>query len=323
MAQPINTFDSYDQVGIHEDLNNLISDISPTDCPISSNAKKGTVKNRFYEWQQDQLADADDGNAYVEGDNETGDAITPTVRVGNHVQISKKKFTVSNTADAVDTAGRAKETGYQLIKHTKELKRDVEKIVCSNQASLGGNSNTPRQTAGLTAWLNTNANRGTGGSGGGFNSSTNVVDAATDGTLRAFEEDMLNDVMQQCYENGGAPSLVSVAPAAKRKLSTTLTGIATLQRDVNGSGQASVVGATDIYITDFGEVKIAPNRFQRARDIYMLDMDNISIEYLRKTHHEELAKTGDSETHVVRQEWGTCMKNELSSGIIADIDPTL
>ena len=323
MAQPTNTYDSYDQVGIREALNNIISDISPTDCPITSNAKKGKVKNRFFEWQQDELAAPDLGNAQIEGDDYEGLSLTPTVRVGNHVQISAKPVTISETADAVDTAGRAKETGYQLMKKAKELKRDVETITCSNQASLSGNGTTARQTAGLTAWLATNANRGTGGAAGGFNVNTSIVDAATDGTQRQFTEEMLNDVMEQCYINGGQPNLVSVHPTAKRKLSVTLEGIATLERAVNGPGQASVVGATDLYITDFGEVKIAPNRFQRDRDIYMLDMDQISIEYLRPLVQTELAKTGDSTRYLMTQEWGTCVKNEKACGIIADIDPTL
>ena len=49
MAQPSNTFDSYDAKGIREDLSDVIYDISPEETPFYSKCKKVTARNTFHE----------------------------------------------------------------------------------------------------------------------------------------------------------------------------------------------------------------------------------------------------------------------------------
>ena len=72
MAQPTNTFDTYDGANsIREDLADVIYNISPSETPFMSNAAKGTATNTLYEWQTDSLADAA-ANAQIEGDDYTG-----------------------------------------------------------------------------------------------------------------------------------------------------------------------------------------------------------------------------------------------------------
>ncbi len=44
MAQPSDTFDSYDAVGIREDLADIIYDISPTDTPCLTAFGRGDAK---------------------------------------------------------------------------------------------------------------------------------------------------------------------------------------------------------------------------------------------------------------------------------------
>ena len=53
MAQPSNTFDSYDVKGIREDLENVIYDISPEETPFYSSLKKVKASNTYHEWQTD------------------------------------------------------------------------------------------------------------------------------------------------------------------------------------------------------------------------------------------------------------------------------
>ena len=49
MAQPSNTFDSYDAVGIREDLSDVIYNISPEETPFYTKCRKTTARNTFVE----------------------------------------------------------------------------------------------------------------------------------------------------------------------------------------------------------------------------------------------------------------------------------
>ena len=119
MAQPTNTFDTYDSVGIREDLSDVIHNISPEETPFYSKSAKKAARNTFVEWQTDSLR-ASAANAHIEGDATTAEARTATTRLGNYTQIFKNAVVVSDSDDNVDNAGRAKEIAYQTLKiHTR------------------------------------------------------------------------------------------------------------------------------------------------------------------------------------------------------------
>src|SRR5690348_22766 len=164
MAKIANTFNTYETVGRREELSDAIYMISPEETPFMSNAGRGKVNNTFFEYQQDSLATPDNTNAQLEGDDQTTfDAVTPTVRPGNYVQISRKSVIISGTQEATDKAGRKSEKAYQLAKKSAELKRDMETILLSNQGAVAGATATARKTAGLPAWVKTNVDLGATG----------------------------------------------------------------------------------------------------------------------------------------------------------------
>ena len=92
-----NTFTRYAAKGIREDLANVIFNISPQTTPFVSNmTKRRSVKNTFFEWQTDSLAAAA-ANAQIDGDDLSGfTAVTPTARLGNYTQISRKDFVIAD-----------------------------------------------------------------------------------------------------------------------------------------------------------------------------------------------------------------------------------
>jgi hypothetical protein len=108
MAQPSNTFDSYDAVGIREDLSDVIHDVSPEDTPFYSACAKGKARNTYHEWMTDSLR-ASATNAHIEGDETTAEARTATTRLGNYTQIFKNAVIIPGTDEGLDKAGRAKE----------------------------------------------------------------------------------------------------------------------------------------------------------------------------------------------------------------------
>jgi len=124
MAQATNTFDSYDAVGIREDLEDVIYDVSPEETPFYSKCGKVKAANTLHEWQTDALSSSTT-NAHIEGDATTADARSATTRLGNYTQIFKNAVVIPDTDEGLAKAGRAKEIAYQVLKTAKEQKLDI------------------------------------------------------------------------------------------------------------------------------------------------------------------------------------------------------
>jgi len=311
MAQPTNTFDTYDSVGEREDLSDVIYSISPTDTPFLSSAAKTQATAVLHEWQTDSLASAVTNNAVIEGDEATLDASTATTRLSNSTQIMDKTVVITGTQESVDKAGRASELAYQIAKKAKELKRDMEATITGNIAEVTGGSSTARKMGTLGSWVVTNddlASDGASGAGAG-----NA--AHTDGTQRAFTEAQLKSVIKSVWNAGGDPSMVMVGPFNKQKLSG-FTGNSTR---FDAGADATLYTSVDVYASDFGQLQVVPNRFSRDRDAYVLDMEYWGIAFLRDFSMHELAKTGDSEKRQLLVEATLESRNEAASGLVADL----
>ena len=311
MAQPTNTFDTYDSVGEREDLSDVIYSIAPTDTPFLSSAAKTKATAVLHEWQTDSLAAAVTNNAVIEGDEATLDASTATTRLSNSSQIMDKTVVITGTQESVDKAGRASEIAYQIAKRAKELKRDMEATITGNIAEVAGNSSTARKMGTLGSWVTTNddlASDGASGAGAG-----NA--AHTDGTQRAFTESQLKSVIKSVWNAGGDPSMIMCGPFNKQKLSG-FTGNSTR---FDAGADATLYTSVDVYASDFGQLQVVPNRFSRDRDAYVLDMEYWGIAFLRDFSMHELAKTGDSEKRQLLVEATLESRNEAASGLIADL----
>lgn len=316
MAVTADTTQTYDVVGRREDLTDVIHDLSPTDTPFTNAIGKGSCSNTYHEWQTDALAAATDDNAVVEGDNPDNDALTATVRLGNYTQLSDKVIQVSSSQRASNNAGRGDELSYQLMKASKELKRDVEASLTSNNASVAGDaSTTARKSAGFEAWIQTNDSRGSGGGNTAF--SGGIQAAATDGTQRAFTEGLLKDVLQTTWENGGEPTMVMVG-AFNKKAMSSFSGIADQVRDT-GNKRATIVAAADVYVSDFGTLNIIPSRFSRSRSALIVDPSMWKLCYYQRYQTVDLAKTGHSDRKMLSVEYTLEACNEKSSGCVADL----
>lgn len=314
MAIVTNTFTTYDAVGIREDLANTISNISPEETPFMSNVGSESASNTFFEWQTDSLASTSTTPVINGDDVSSFDATSATTRLGNYTHIRRRTYVIADNLAAVDEAGRADEVAYQVAKRGKELKRDIETVLLDNNARVAGNSSTAPETAGLGAWIATNDSVGTGGAA----PTGDGTDARTDGTQRAFTEAMLKDVMQQAWTSGGNPSMLMVGAFNKQAVSA-FAGIAAQRYMAPSDSPTTIVGAADVYMSDFGTLTVVPNRFQRARDAWVLDPEYASVCYLRPIQKVDLAKTGDAEKGMLIAEFGLKVMNEAAHGIAADL----
>ena len=317
MAIVTNTFTTFDAKGIREDLSNVITNIAPEETPYMSNIGRESVSNSLYEWQTDTLASAA-ANKQLEGDDVTSfDAVTATVRLQNYAQISRKTIILSATEETVNKAGRRSELAYQIAKRGSELKRDQEFTMLNGAVAAAGNSTTARGTASLGAFVKTNVDMQTNGANPSYTTLPNS--ARTDGNVRTFTETILKNVIQQTWAAGGTPKMLMVGPVNKQRVSG-FSGIASSRFNIEGGARpATLVGAVDIYVSDFGNVQVMANRFQRERDAWVIDPDMAKMTTLRPYQQVELAKTGDAEKRMLIVEWGHKVLAENGLGLAADL----
>jgi hypothetical protein len=318
MTLASNAFTSYSAKGIRENLSDMIYDVSPTDTPGISNAGRGSIDNVLFEWQQDALAAAVTSNQQLEGDVVSGAvaATTATVRLGNYAEIAFKSFGVTGTEQRVKKAGRQDEVGYQAARKIKELKRDMESSLFKNAAANAGNATTARVSAGLGAWVKTNVDKASDGSNPSYTTLPNTP--RTDGTTRAFTETIAKAVFQLGFTNGAEFSTLLVG-AANKQVVSGFSGIATRSYNQSVAEPTKIIGASDVYVSDWGVVRVVADRFSRSRDAWFLDFNMISVDYLRPFTPIDLAKRGDAEEKMVLAEYGFRVNHEKGLGLAADL----
>jgi hypothetical protein len=322
MAQATGTTDTYDLVGIAEDVENIIFNISPTDTPVLSMAKKKKATATNHQWQTDSLAAAA-ANRAIEGDDSTYATAAPTTMLSNRTQITKKTVMVSGTADAVRKYGRAEEFAYQIAKRGKEIKRDMEFAITQNQASSVGGSGTARSSAGLESMIAGNrilpANSGTGTTPG---YSGGDWAAPTDGTATStLSETLLVSALEAAWTDGGDPSTIVLGSYQKRTVATFggASKFAGFYNPKQGASQGMVIGGVDLYVSDFGEHKLVLDRFMRTKTVLCLDPEYVSVAWLRPLKFEERAKTGDATRGELLGEWTLVAENPDAHAKIQDL----
>lgn len=295
--------------------------VSPEATPVMSAIRRFTATQRIHEWQRDSLASPNKDNAVIEGDDRTGTALTPTERVANTVQLFDKVAVVSTTQEKTKSAGRSSEMKYQIAKAMKELKRDMEAMILSDNVAVQGNSTTARKSAGLGALIYSNTSHGGSGATPAHTSGL-ATTAQTAGTPRAFAENQLKAVMQSIYTNSGEmPSIISLTPSHKAGFSA-FAGIASNRYNVNKGKQGVIVGGADVYMSDFGELTVVPNYVQATANsstAFILNPEYAGLAFLKGFGSEPLAKTGHTMKELVSAEATLVVTSEKAHGKIANL----
>ena len=295
MANVTGTYQTYDQVGKRQDIEDIIYDITPTMTPFTSSIGTSTASATIHQWQQDSLA-AVAANKAVEGaDAGTSSVDTTEIKTAN-TQIFTKVLQTSGTADSIATYGRGgSELAYQISKKGKEMRRDIEHaFVGALQSGTAGNGSTARE---LTSAQN----------------QISTATKSTAGSNRTFTEALLLGNLQAVYDEGGEPNQVQVTPSH----SVTVAGFAASSgRTRDFSTGTSLVNSVDIYVSPFGQVSIVPNRFLQANTCLVLDTEYWSRCVLRPMQTVVLAKTGDSDKRQMLTELTLVCENDKASGLI-------
>lgn len=315
MTVPTNTLQTYQSNNNAEDVSDIINNVSPFDTPLFTLAKKTQAEATYTEWLVESLEAVDTANANIEGDDASTDASTTPSRVGNYCQLLDKTWQVSTTQQAIKKYGVSDEWERQTVKKGKALRNDFEAIMLSNQARVVGAAGTAQKMRGLPSWYTTNTSRGASGANG----STSA--AATDGTQRNFTEALFKAVVVACATNSAEmPSVVMAGITQRANLSSQLSGNTTKFTDVmDGKLNASIT----MYRSDYGQLKLVPNRRCRERDVHFLNPSFIGVRTLEPFQRQELARTGLSRRGQIWMHATLEVSNEAAHGILADLNTSL
>ena len=281
--------------------------------------KKETSNGIFTEWQVQELAASSTTNYHNEGSDTATAAATPTSRVGNYHQISKKVFATSGTLDAVETAGREREHNYQKVLKSLELRRDVEKMI--GDTDVARSASDPRKSASLSCWI---TNGSVGGGSGAF-ATGDGSDAITNGDDRALSLGLIEDAQQDAWTDGGNPRLMVMSAANKANFSdlsaAATNNVVSNQVNMTQAKEVTFIGSTSIFLGDFGEVSATPSRQLGNDRIFLIDPDFVSLCTLngRNFLEEDLAKVGDATESHVLIEWALKPTAPKAHAMILDL----
>lgn len=308
MTQIVGAKSSYQEPtvtgGNREDLSDILYDVSPTDTPFISNAKKGSAEGTHHEWLTDELS-APVKNAVVEGNVAQPAKAGSRVRIGNYTQILEKTASVTGTQEKAKKGGGIKsEMAYQVARRMKEIKRDLEKscVGANPQIQKAGSDTVAREMGSLVTYLNdksyfANTVGATMPTGDGKT-------LPVSGAARVFDNTLLTTALQNMWTNsGGSENISAIMGAAIRGAFSKLPGTAT--RYVS-TDDARLQASIDVYDGDFHTVTAMPDRWSDPATMFLIDWDYVSIDDYRPIFSQDLAVTGDGMSKQII--WETTLK---------------
>lgn len=212
------------------------------------------------------------------------------VRKSNLTQIFTDSVDISGTAQAVAQYGVSDLYEYEKQKKQLELALQLEKALINGISYENGQV---RQMKGIRQFIQTNV--------------TNVAGAVT---LSA-----INTLAQTVYDAGGFANggdyKIMVAAKQKVALSGTDANKIVLTRGENARGQV-----VDKIVTDFGEFEIVLNQNLAADELFLTDMNRVSIHPLatREFGHTYLGLVGDSMKGQIVGEYTLMLEQEKAHG---------
>lgn len=286
MAVDSNTFTTFIDTGMKEQVSDLIHNISPRETPFLDGTSKFPVHNRLIQWQTDTLQKPG-ANAQLEGDVISGAAAfsSATSLLSNRTQISDKSLVVSRTTRNTSSHGRGDEYEYQIMKRGAELKTDVEFGLLKNQVVDAGSIGTARVCSGFTTFIaNIVGLQATAASQGLGTTAVSLITATT----LAYSD--LASAMTMAYDAGGNPTKMMLTPTLKRAFSalafSATPSTADVRFNISGAQKPIAVGTVDGWLSDFGQVDVVVNRVMSRqttdttilqKSIYMIDPEHVRV----------------------------------------------
>jgi hypothetical protein len=317
---------TYNVAGDREDLTDFLTVLAPEDTPkISTFAKTKRMTNAYQEWQVDTLSPVSFGGV-LEGQDVLAfsNQAVNRARLGNYVQQFREQWMVSRLQEASDVAGVSSEVANAKMKAMREIKRDIEACIGSDNDRQQEAPPAPYKLRALGKWIS--------------NTPGSDVPAAFRTATGSLSESAFNDVFQSIFQQvGGRRSYTLFAgPSLKRAISK-------FQRSEGSSGTTKTYQVTQdasehqidldvtMYVGDFHTVTIVPDLFngildsadpssttdqQKARG-YVIDPELVGIGYMLGIESNELPDLGGGRRGFILAALTLMVKNPLGLGKFA------
>lgn len=323
------------QVGIRQDLSDLIAVVDAKTCPVVSTAKKGSEPiSPLTQWQADAFATTGVpsgvlSNADISSsdfiDNAANRAIL-SARVQKFREVPSVDDLAQNISE-VAGIGKKREMAKAVTKSLEQIKRSMEAAFCSDQESQEQSGSDAYLTRGLGKWIQNGAQTDLPVAAAYRTPSASINTTAT----ASLTEANVQDVLQSIYEQTGKVSTYSLicGPNLKRaftgftRTQFASTNVASAIRTLNQDAEAKKITSTvDIFEGDFGTLELIPSLFlakdgstaeQLSRG-YVLDMDMVELRYNRKPRFQELEDRGGGSRGIVDAICALCVKSPLGLG---------
>lgn len=318
MAVPANTTQSYD-LRVREDLSRMCEMVNKFETPFYSSIEGDTTETRSPEWSEETLRAADADNAVVEGDDVTPqNQAKPTILQG-WVQTFDEVYSVSDIAKIVDTVKSDKEMTRQRLNAGLAVRRDIEKRMCGNYASVKGTSSTAGKFAGAQAWIKTAVQFETGGAVGGFNGTTKVTDARTNGTTPvAFSEARMKAAILASWNATSASLRKVLTDGFNKQKFSGMSGIAQNTNEVSKGDKVVILGSADVYVSDYGRHEITASRFMDGRSVLIYTPEKWKKTTLQPFTTKSLGVTGHNDKEMIATTLTLKCLNEAANAAVAD-----
>jgi hypothetical protein len=339
------------KTGNREDLRDVLTILEPEATPVTSAIKKGPgPKATIVEVLVDELSDpvvasVDEGVDY----GRSGTSVTPNVtdfdnkaaargRLSNSIHISSRTFGVTDVQGLTDTAGTqgGGEFAYGKAKSVREIKRDIEAVICGNQDK--DSTGAGYSTRGLFNWINSggpsdvHTKYRTPADSIHDGGATSPASAAGEGKLT---ESKLSGVLQsmftvrsekKTYMGVFAPKIVDLVDQFTRTGGDSLDA----RYMVNDNASTKAINMeVKVFNTSFGTVNIVPSTFLNVTASpyayddnagLLLDMDLLELQFMDPIHTVELDDQGGGRRGYTKAIYSLCMKNPRGFGKILDGD---
>jgi hypothetical protein len=297
-------------------------------------AKSPRPTSFYQEWQADNLSPVQFPGV-LEGTDVSSfaNAATNRARFGNFVQKFWRTWAVSDIVEAADVAGVSNEVANAKSKKMRELKRDIESAIGSDNEMQQDNGSVPYLLRGLGMWI-------------GGTQTVHAVPAlyvtptnSTNQTVTSsLTEVLFNTLFQSIFEqNGGKRAYTLYAgPNLKRYISMfqRVTGSAgtTQTYQVHQDAEEHRIDLhVELYEGDFHSVTIVPDLFNglvttstqattfpitnqsRARG-YVIDPDLVGIGYMIGLENMELPDQGAGRRGLIKSVVTLMVKNPKGLG---------
>lgn len=307
----LSTWDVGAAGGNREDLLDILVNISPFKTPFFSGLGKTVAKGILHESMVDSLpapGDPERGDLDVhctpESSDAEFDALDVPCRINNLTHIFRKTYDISDSQQAVLTAGIPNMMVHQASRALKILGTLIEFALLHSIRAVqvapqdNGECLSPqtcRKMDGIFAVL------------GWTTDDFACLDEMKQGTTldpagspyTELTPELLADLHELMWAKGAEPQDCYVGPYQKRKISNMF-----LQGQVRNTTVETrkLLSVIDVFETDFGTVRVNLHRYMPSRRVLFTDNQYLKVAILRAVKAEILARLGNSTKGMVEGE---------------------